>query len=317
MRPKISIIVPVYNTEKYLNRCIESILSQTFSDFELLLINDGSTDKSGMICEQYATKDSRVKVYHKENGGVSSARNIGLFNAEGEWIAYVDGDDWIEPTMYEELYNIVLNTKADIVYSDFKMVFKDKEEYYSTAKYASDKIEMMKNYITSVWTCLVYMLVRRDLYFKNNLQSPVHLSYCEDFWLSVRLFHFAKHISYVNKAFYNYNRTNEVSRVNNLNKKTELDEQIAYLETIIFFSEQGCINNYVREMSWRILKSKQELILDRDRHIEFLNIYPISHIYIWTCPYINKKIKFMMWLLVKKMDKILNLIIKMRTFLGR
>lgn len=94
--PKISVIVPVYNVEKYLSRCIDSILAQTFTDFELLLIDDGSKDKSGNICDEYAKKDSRIRVFHKENGGVSSARNLGLDNAEGEWILFVDADDWIE-----------------------------------------------------------------------------------------------------------------------------------------------------------------------------------------------------------------------------
>lgn len=94
--PIISVIVPVYNAEKFLHRCIDSILVQSFTDFELLLINDGSKDSSGRICDEYATKDSRVRVFHKENGGVSSARNLGLDNAKGEWIAFVDADDYID-----------------------------------------------------------------------------------------------------------------------------------------------------------------------------------------------------------------------------
>lgn len=93
--PKISVIVPVYNVEQYLPRCIDSILAQTFTDFELLLIDDGSKDKSGAICDAYARKDPRIRVFHKPNGGVSSARNMGLDNAKGEWIAFVDSDDWV------------------------------------------------------------------------------------------------------------------------------------------------------------------------------------------------------------------------------
>ena len=102
--PKISVIVPVYNVEKYLHRCVDSILAQTFTDFELLLINDGSKDSSGVICDEYAAKDSRVLVFHKENGGVSSARNMGLDNAKGEWISFVDSDDWVEKEYLETLY---------------------------------------------------------------------------------------------------------------------------------------------------------------------------------------------------------------------
>ena len=98
--PKISVIVPVYNVEKYLHRCVDSILAQTFNDFELLLIDDGSKDKSGAICDEYAAKDSRVRVFHKENGGVSSARNLGLENAKGDWIIFIDSDDWIADDMF-------------------------------------------------------------------------------------------------------------------------------------------------------------------------------------------------------------------------
>ena len=93
IKDMVSVIIPVYNAEKYLHRCIDSILAQTYTDFELLLINDGSNDGSGMICDAYAAKDSRVRVFHKENGGVSSARNIGIDNAAGVYISFVDADD--------------------------------------------------------------------------------------------------------------------------------------------------------------------------------------------------------------------------------
>ena len=107
----ISVIVPVYNAEKYLHRCINSILAQTFVDIELLLIDDGSTDSSSVICDKYAKKDQRVRVFHKENGGVSSARNLGLDNAQGEWIAFVDGDDWVKETY---LSNLLSHVREDI-----------------------------------------------------------------------------------------------------------------------------------------------------------------------------------------------------------
>ena len=99
---KLSVIVPVFNTEKYLNRCIDSILSQTFNDFELILIDDGSTDSSPIICDEYAKKDKRVRVFHKENGGVSRARNLGIDNSFGEDVSFIDSDDFIRPAMYQE-----------------------------------------------------------------------------------------------------------------------------------------------------------------------------------------------------------------------
>ena len=118
---KVSVIVPVYNTEKYLNKCIDSILAQTFTDFELLLIDDGSTDNSGFICDEYAEKDKRVKVFHKENGGVSRARNLGIDNAQGEYLSFIDSDDYIRPEMYSELVAIADKFNVDLVSSDLKI----------------------------------------------------------------------------------------------------------------------------------------------------------------------------------------------------
>lgn len=101
--PKISIIVPVYNVEKYLPRCLDSIIGQTYKDWQCLVIDDGSTDTSGAICDEYARKDNRVKVSHKKNGGLTSARNHGLERANGDWIMHVDGDDWIELDSIEQI----------------------------------------------------------------------------------------------------------------------------------------------------------------------------------------------------------------------
>lgn len=113
--PKISIIVPVYNVEQYLSRCIDSILNQTFSDFELLLIDDGSPDRSGEICDEFRQIDSRVRVIHKKNGGVSSARNIGLDNAKGEWIYFVDSDDTLFKDCLESLFSKTINNVDSII----------------------------------------------------------------------------------------------------------------------------------------------------------------------------------------------------------
>lgn len=117
--PKVSVIVPVYKAEGYLHRCVDSILAQTFIDWELLLIDDGSPDRSGEICDEYAQKDSRVRVIHKENGGVSSARQRGLDESVGEYTIHADPDDWVEPTMLAEMYQKAKHEDADIVMTDF------------------------------------------------------------------------------------------------------------------------------------------------------------------------------------------------------
>lgn len=120
--PLISIIVPVYNTEKYLDQCIQSVLAQTYTNWELLLIDDGSTDSSGAICDKYAAEDNRIRVFHKENGGVSSARNLGLDNAKGEWITFVDSDDCLYEYALSALYS--KSSEVDIVTATIEQIGK-------------------------------------------------------------------------------------------------------------------------------------------------------------------------------------------------
>lgn len=115
MCSQISVIVPVYNVEDYLHRCIDSILSQSFTDFELILVDDGSPDNSGKICDEYAQKDNRVRVFHKLNGGVSSARNLGLDNAHGEWVTFIDSDDYVEVDYLKELIDAQQKNQVDYV----------------------------------------------------------------------------------------------------------------------------------------------------------------------------------------------------------
>lgn len=133
MNPLISVIVPVYNVERYLNQCIDSILAQTYKDFELILVDDGSKDKSGEICDEYVKKDSRIRVFHKKNGGVSSARNYGIDNAQGTYICFVDSDDWVDETYLEDMLKpgdydwIIQGIKINDKYRIYKNEFlKDK-----------------------------------------------------------------------------------------------------------------------------------------------------------------------------------------------
>lgn len=140
----ISVIVPVYNIKSYLSTCIESILKQTFSDLEIILVNDGSTDGSADICEKYRDKDSRIVVIHKENGGLVSARKAGMSAANGDYIGYVDGDDWIEPDMYECLFQKLTNQKVDVVmcgrYEDTGEINKEVYHGVPEGKYIKEEL---------------------------------------------------------------------------------------------------------------------------------------------------------------------------------
>ena len=131
----ISIIIPVYNSEKYLIECLDSVLLQTYKNFEALLINDGSTDNSGEICDNFAVKDSRFKVFHKKNGGVSSARNFGIKEAKGEWICFVDSDDFVSDLFLANIFN------NDLYFIDF--IFTN--AYFYNSKLNSIKYKSMKN----------------------------------------------------------------------------------------------------------------------------------------------------------------------------
>ncbi len=153
-QPVLSIIIPIYNVEPYLRCCLNSILAQTFPSWEAVLVDDGSKDNCGKICDEYAAMDSRFRVIHKENGGLTSARNSGLAMASGEWVMHLDGDDWIEPEMLELLLRKGEETGADIVMGDFLFAYPDRDVPYRFPDWDDCKTTSLNRYITSVWTCV-------------------------------------------------------------------------------------------------------------------------------------------------------------------
>ena len=126
----VSVIIPAYNIEDYIGRCLDSIISQTYKNLEIIVVDDGSRDHTGEILDNYAKKDRRIKVIHKENGGVSSARNKGIEAAEGDYIGFIDGDDLIESEMYKTLVDLLEEENADIAHCGYQMVFPDRVDYY-------------------------------------------------------------------------------------------------------------------------------------------------------------------------------------------
>lgn len=185
--PKISVIVPVYNVEKYLRRCIDSILAQTFADFELLLIDDGSKDSSGAICDEYAEKDNRILVFHKENGGVSSARNVGLDNAKGEWITFVDADDYVSK---EWLYYFKFkdNTDTAMICQGLVKFIQNGDDINDTSvteTYRCNCIGGVSCVLTAIFLrsmlgWIVVKAFRRDLIKKRSVKFDISQRYRED-----------------------------------------------------------------------------------------------------------------------------------------
>lgn len=204
-QPEVSIIVPVYNSIPYIDKCIESILAQTFKNFELIIVNDGSTDQSGYICDQYAKKDSRVKVIHKENGGVSSARNVGMNIARGEFISFVDGDDWIYKDMYHKLYDLCKRTDSDIsvcsIYREIngEIVGRKKEEVVKEM----DNNEAMKQLFTGkYYRFAIWAKLYKKSCFKN-IQYPEDRR-LDDLPTTYKVFSNANKVAYTSYAGYIY-----------------------------------------------------------------------------------------------------------------
>ncbi len=201
----ISVIVPIYNVEKYLNRCIDSILNQTFTNLEIILINDGSTDDSGKICNEYLKKDKRIKVYHKSNGGLSSARNEGINRAKGKYVTFIDSDDNIESDYVMQLYNLIKKYDVDLSITPYNVIYDKKKinigdkypECVMTTSECLDRLLCGAGFDVSACA----KLYLRKLF--KNISFPEGKLY-EDNGTTYKLVMKCKKIAYNNKAGYNY-----------------------------------------------------------------------------------------------------------------
>lgn len=198
MNPTVSIIIPVYNAEKYLRRCIESILNQEYADFELILSDDGSTDGSGSICDEYAAQDERIRVIHKENSGVSDTRNRAMRLARGTYLQFVDSDDWLTPDATRLLVRTAQEQDCDMVISDFYRVVGERvshkgdieeDRVMSREEFASC---MMENPADFYYGVLWNKLYRRDLVEEHHLRMDVDISWCEDFMFNLEYIRYAE-----------------------------------------------------------------------------------------------------------------------------
>ena len=225
---KISIVVPVYNVEKYLGRCIESILRQTMTELEIILVNDGSKDSSGEICDQYAAKDSRIKVIHKNNGGLSSARNTGIEHSSSEYIGFIDSDDYIEADMYEVLYRNIKEENADISMCDLIHCYEGREEKKQLAKEYCvwDSKEAIKVVMEAKKTSVtaVNKLYKRELF--SEIRYPLQ-KLSEDAFVIVELLLKANKVVFTSeKKYYYVHRKNSITT--SKFKKNDLDVVEAY-----------------------------------------------------------------------------------------
>lgn len=204
--PKISIIVPVYNVEKYLSCCLDSIKAQTFTDWECILVDDGSSDNSGKICDEYANNDNRFVVIHQKNAGASAARNKGLDIAKGEYILFVDSDDWIENTLIEKLYLCIKSNSGDVSIAKLKFIYPDGKS--KDAKDNPVQFDMPSDF-SEITQGPCAKLIRKELLINNNILFPEKIKLAEDLYFMFKIFLLTKNVYGINDSFYFYYQNQE------------------------------------------------------------------------------------------------------------
>ena len=281
--PAVSVIVPVYKAEKYLRKCVDSILAQTFRDFEVLLVDDGSPDGSGAICDEYAGKDPRVRVFHKENGGVSSARQCGLDNARGEYTIHADPDDWVEPNMLEELYAKAKAEDADIVICDFYYEYSPtritvcrqrlKDRYPETVIAQLFRME--------VTGCVWNKLVRTSLFRENGISFPKGINIGEDYSVVVALLLVAQKTSSVDLPLYHYIRNQD--SLTKRKSDDKLQQRIAFVSlveaTIAGHDKLFAVLPYFK------LMVKCDILVGHPSSKLYKKLYPETKYYIFSSNY--------------------------------
>lgn len=282
----ISIIVPIYNVENYLRMCLDSIEHQTYSNIEVLLINDGSQDSSGEICQEYVARDSRFRYFEKENGGASDARNYGISHARGEYLSFVDADDWLTYTYVEELYNVAIRTCSDTVVGHYT-IYNEKDrnyyvhiwdDYYEKSYTGEELIMELPQlelngyiYITS-WG----ILFKKELF--NNIKFPKG-KVIEDSWTNYKLFFNSKKITYIHKEIY-YHREGIPSVGSGVNEKLLTDVLECLLERLAIYTIKGWNysdekNNVMGCLRLRYQQAKENGLQDTEifrRYTEILSL---------------------------------------------
>lgn len=264
--PQISIIVPVYKVEQYLHKCLDSILAQTFTDWECILIDDGSPDNSGAICDEYAQQDSRFRVIHQENKGSAEARNVGLDAARGEWIAFVDSDDWAEPDYLMKFIKIAKNNTAEIVSCDY---FRNKSVFSGFV--GKNSQEAIINIISGKALAFLWIkFFKKSLFDKFDIKFEKNFDVTEDVILCLKLFEISQSIIHISEPLYHYNIENELSLTFSLDQNKI--EQIIFVTDII--EKRFCDLVFYHAILQRKVITKMWILrMCSELHQEYIHLY--------------------------------------------
>ena len=245
--PKVSVIVPVYNVEKYVEKCLKSLVNQTMQEIEIIVVDDGSKDGSKSIVDNYIKKyPDKIKYLYKENGGLSSARNFGIPYANGEYIAFLDSDDYVEPTMYEEMYNLAKKEDADMVECDFIWEYPNKQKYDYGVVYNGKKEAIEKARVVA-WN----KLIKREIIESEKIEFPFGLRY-EDVEFFYKLVPSLNKISFMKKYFIHYvQRENSIANTQNTKTKDIFKVPNNVIE---FYKNKGYYEEYKEELEYTYLR---------------------------------------------------------------
>ncbi len=319
MSPKISVIVPVYKAEKYLNRCVDSIINQTLEDIEIILVDDESPDNSPAICDEYAKTDARIKVIHKKNAGAGMARNSALEIATGEYVGFTDADDYIDTRMFEELYNAAKKYDAQFVISGTRFVGGnvfaksgadeekncfDKETFFSEEKIKDLLLGVVgalphepedSRYGTSIWK----NLYKRDVIEENNIRFLSEREIMsEDALFTIDFIHYIKSAVGVPGVYYNYFRND--GSISKSYKKDRFEQTLVYLKVV-----EERIKDYVSEAEYQIYLDRvtqgyarvlcsQEIMYARENKVKFFELRKKLK-KICTCAEVKGALKYYPW----------------------
>lgn len=282
--PMISVIIPMYNAERYVEKCIQSLLNQTYRDLEIIIVNDGSKDRSQEICEKYANQDKRITLINTENRGAGSARNTGIEIAKGEYISFIDSDDYVCPDYYERLLNMLQKTDADIAIGRYERISEhDEMQFVNTGeiKECTNMEELMILYGEDEDKYINAVLVTNKLYkhelFEENIRFPIR-RLIDDEFIIYKLIYKSKKIAYTDDVMYAYVQSDSSVMRTNFKEQRVYDTIDVYDEVYSFFKENGTeeLNKkiLIRYLSYCVelaqKTSTSTIIEDKERVYQYL-----------------------------------------------